>query len=299
MSSLYPIQTVQGAILRLQSQACGLFTPAAAGRGISIFNATHNEPDIPDRFSSMGQAKECLELSQLAYISSKYNTQHPVAPESNKFATYRSLLHRFSSALESMLHAGEGTMTDREQRAAEVLQIRTLLFYTVISIRMQDSAAIWNEMWWDDHYQSFAEIVRLAERVYSPIATPSSNSNQCHRQSFTMDLGIVGCLYDTARVCRDPVLRRRAIQLLRQSPCREGLWDSHLAASTATRQMELEEACAGEVKQAQDVPGWARIITVVPRFEPDQNCASVVYTRQRVDSEDLEPRQFFEVIEWR
>jgi len=298
MSSSYPIQTVQGAILRLQSQACGLFTPAAAGRSISIFNASHNEPDIPDRFSSMGQAKECLELSQLAYISSKYNTQRPVAPESNKFATYRARLSCFSSALESMLRAGKGTMTDREQRAANVLQIRALLFQIVIKIRMQDSTGTWNEMWWDDHHHSFAEIVQLAERVYGPIATSSSSSDRCC-QRFTMDLGIVGCLYDTARVCRDPLLRRKAIQLLRQSPCREGLWDSHLAASTATRQMELEEACVIEVKHAQDVPGWARIITVVPKFQSDQNCASVVYTRQRVDSEDLEPRQFFEVVEWR
>lgn len=61
------------------------------------------------------------------------------------------------------------------------------------------------------------------------------------KPSFSADLGIVPPLYVVATKCRDPRIRRQAVQLLRSSARREGMWDSELAANIGQWVMEIEE----------------------------------------------------------
>ncbi|KAG5983200.1 hypothetical protein E4U55_000541 [Claviceps digitariae] len=61
------------------------------------------------------------------------------------------------------------------------------------------------------------------------------------KPSFSADLGIVPPLYVVATKCREPRLRRQAIQLLRSSARREGMWDSELAANIGEWVMHIEE----------------------------------------------------------
>lgn len=61
------------------------------------------------------------------------------------------------------------------------------------------------------------------------------------KPSFAADLGIVPPLYVVATKCRDPRLRRQAIQLLRSSARREGMWDSELTARIGEWCMQVEE----------------------------------------------------------
>ncbi|KAK7749518.1 hypothetical protein SLS53_000093 [Cytospora paraplurivora] len=61
------------------------------------------------------------------------------------------------------------------------------------------------------------------------------------KPSFSADLGIVPPLYVVATKCRDPVIRRKAIQLLRSSSRREGMWDSELVARIGMWIMGIEE----------------------------------------------------------
>ncbi|KAH8891327.1 hypothetical protein GQ53DRAFT_153580 [Thozetella sp. PMI_491] len=61
------------------------------------------------------------------------------------------------------------------------------------------------------------------------------------KASFSADLGIVPPLYVVATKCRNPVIRRQAIQLLRSSSRREGMWDSELAARIGMWIAEIEE----------------------------------------------------------
>ncbi|KAH0495309.1 hypothetical protein TgHK011_008871 [Trichoderma gracile] len=62
------------------------------------------------------------------------------------------------------------------------------------------------------------------------------------KPSFSADLGIVPPLFVVATKCREPTVRREAIQLLRSSARREGMWDSELAANIAQWIMEIEES---------------------------------------------------------
>ncbi|KAM3486026.1 hypothetical protein MY8738_000777, partial [Beauveria namnaoensis] len=78
------------------------------------------------------------------------------------------------------------------------------------------------------------------------------------KPSFSADLGIVPPLFVVATKCRDPWLRRQAIQLLKSSARREGMWDSELTSNIATWVMQLEE---------QGVPGGGGP-AVPPAFDP-------------------------------
>lgn len=62
------------------------------------------------------------------------------------------------------------------------------------------------------------------------------------KPSFSADLGIVPPLFVVATKCRDPTVRREAIQLLRSSARREGMWDSEMTANIARWIMEIEES---------------------------------------------------------
>ena len=64
----------------------------------------------------------------------------------------------------------------------------------------------------------------------------------CHvKPSFSADMGIVPPLFVVATKCRDPLIRRQAIQLLRSSPRREAMWDSELAAHIGSWILGVEE----------------------------------------------------------
>ncbi|KAG5985519.1 hypothetical protein E4U54_006005 [Claviceps lovelessii] len=68
------------------------------------------------------------------------------------------------------------------------------------------------------------------------------HSSRRIKPSFSADLGIVPPLYVVATKCREPRLRRQAIQLLRSSARREGMWDSELAANIGQWVMHIEES---------------------------------------------------------
>ncbi|KAI6782956.1 uncharacterized protein J7T54_002116 [Emericellopsis cladophorae] len=71
------------------------------------------------------------------------------------------------------------------------------------------------------------------------------------RPSFSAEMGVVPPLFVVATKCREGILRRKAIELLRSSPRREGMWDSELAARVAQLVMDLEEADNPEMAQPQ------------------------------------------------
>lgn len=59
--------------------------------------------------------------------------------------------------------------------------------------------------------------------------------------SFSTNSGVVPSLYLTAARCRDAVIRREALSLLRICDRREGLWDSNVAAEIASKIIGIEE----------------------------------------------------------
>jgi hypothetical protein len=108
---------------------------------------------------------------------------------------------------------------------------------------------------------------------------------------------VIAPVFAAISVCRDPVIRRRGIALLKCSNRQEGILNSFLVAKVAERVVELEESGLGDVRCCEDVPNWARISEVRPSFDPVERRATLRYCRWR--SEDYVERQIVkEMIHW-
>lgn len=102
----------------------------------------------------------------------------------------------------------------------------------------------------DRHLPDFKLIVRLARRII----TEAYQKDRKRPSYLTFDHGLIPCLHLVGKYCRDRVLRREAIALLRDMDCCEGVWDSNGLANLDQQMMEIEEAGVG----TDFIPEWAR-----------------------------------------
>jgi hypothetical protein len=137
----------------------------------------------------------------------------------------------------------------------------------------------------------YNRIISLAADVVEP------DNSENVKPSFTIDLGVIGPLFEVISRCRDPVIRRRGISLLKSGYRQEGVWNSFLVAKVAERLVEIEEEGLGEVKSCKDVPDWARISDVHPEFDPVGRRATLTYGRCGGKS-NYQRRIIQEVVEW-
>jgi hypothetical protein len=86
----------------------------------------------------------------------------------------------------------------------------------------------------DAHTTSFEEIVDLGSKL-------TTETIQQRPEKFSFELQIIPPLYYTAIKCQVPSVRRRAVELLRLAPRREGLWNAHVATKVAEMVIEIEE----------------------------------------------------------
>ncbi|KAH8697902.1 hypothetical protein BGW36DRAFT_379639, partial [Talaromyces proteolyticus] len=127
----------------------------------------------------------------------------------------------------------------------------------------------------------FRHIIRLAESVLK--TGPSSNGTS--KITFTLESGILPSLFLITLKCRDSGLRRRALSLLGESYCQEGMWEGALLAKFMKEVIDMEEDLSdphrtgradGNLKAegvpeearfsdvalagCEDMPGWGRLV---------------------------------------
>lgn len=86
----------------------------------------------------------------------------------------------------------------------------------------------------DRYLIDFQEIVNASRRlIWMKKETPNTD--------FTFNFCVIPALHVVGRLCRDRLVRREAIELLRTYSCREGTWDSSVVAELSSRVIELEE----------------------------------------------------------
>ena len=108
--------------------------------------------------------------------------------------------------------------------------------YVIIDIWLE-CALSFPECSYDSYTASFEHLLELAAQVVH-LTNAQNNGTP---PIFQFEIGVIPPLYMAARKCRDPMLRRRAIDLLRQAPKQEGLWESGQMAAVAERIVEIEE----------------------------------------------------------
>ncbi|RYP68926.1 hypothetical protein DL770_008342 [Monosporascus sp. CRB-9-2] len=122
-----------------------------------------------------------------------------------------------------------------------------LLYHIMASILADTCLRPDDEMAFDRHCHGFVSIITHSANILEAVRAVHDSNDLVFSRSgselslFTADIGWTPPLYFTALHCRIHHIRRRAIELLRALPSREGIWDSVFAAFVAEEVMRIEE----------------------------------------------------------
>jgi hypothetical protein len=280
--------------------------------------------DMPPSFSSLAEARECLDLCYNICVRdfgnfeySKFlaacltaetpqswilvpTTQDPTIQAARTSVSQKceDMLSHWAHAFESYAVASKRNLDPAQRRG--ILSLKLLHRMAQLHLKVFKTIDELDETIWDDHQTLFEEVVSLATSLVDSASTlgtaPSTPTAQGKGKgngpTFTLDSGIVTPMYLVATKCRDPHVRRQAIALLHSAGRQEGVWNGAVIASVCERFVEMEEAGLGEVRSCKDVPAYVRLSRVSPKFDITGRRAEVSYVRDR--AQDFET----EVIEW-
>ncbi|KAL2431125.1 hypothetical protein ABEF95_002678 [Exophiala dermatitidis] len=141
------------------------------------------------------------------------------SPDSVLFFSMRhSLLDELLQWKASLIAAHTGTADVATDRTKAYL----LMYWAFCYISLAACVSL-RQTIFDDFMAQFAEIVEHAT-VY---LRDGGRSTEAEAQSLSIsshDPGVIPPLYFCATKCRDPILRRQALHLLRQAPRQQNLW---------------------------------------------------------------------------
>ncbi|RAH69095.1 Zn(II)2Cys6 transcription factor domain-containing protein [Aspergillus aculeatinus CBS 121060] len=266
---------------------------------------------IPQCFSSLAEARDVYEHHDGMFRREYHLMVNAMA----RFGTvdepeilvrrYTEILQKWSSALDCFEQVRGPSLTMKEQAGLKILQIHRLRHNLLLEQYMSGSS---ESTVWDRYNAIFKEItalaasvVELSSSVGSPAILPAQSFGSLRdlrdrprlSPSFSLDLGIISPLYDVATLCRDPVIRREAVGVLRSACRQEGVFNSHVCAVVAEKVISLEEKVAleggldygrdsatvvelisetdagrhGFISRCSEVPGSARLTYAYPEFD--------------------------------
>lgn len=232
---------------------------------------------IPTSFSSLSQARDSL-IFHWHQLARPTNKEYFDDKTSLSFFTgwqarhegSQKILGQWSSVFDAFLKTHGRSLAESDKKGVAMLRIQHEIGFMSIQL---GRTYFEDQTLWDQFLALFNRIISLASEILD------YDSKSRRYPTFSLDMGIVGPLYEVASRCRDPVLRRKAISLLKSRCMQEGVWNSILTAKVAERLVEIEEEGLGEVKSCHDVPDSARLSYVAPMFDPAGRKVVVKYMR--------------------
>ncbi|EEA28512.1 conserved hypothetical protein [Talaromyces marneffei ATCC 18224] len=263
---------------------------------------------IPPIFASLSEARSAMEYygqlyrmtvdaSEIGSLSMspdemKDYTADP-DPRSAFAVKYLSILKRWTSAFDAFLEGRAGSFTVAEMRTVRILRMQQLHSQISIEVSTRYTCAE-NQMFWDDYCPVYEEMINLIEAI---LATEGPEGDLTTRNaSFSLDLVTIGPIYDLARRCRDPQIRRKALEVLRTCHRREGMWDSELALLVIERVIAIEEDGIS-VQSCKDIPNWRRILHIQHLLDMEARTIHLKYERVASATRPVVV-QMQEVITW-
>ncbi|KIX10674.1 uncharacterized protein Z518_01758 [Rhinocladiella mackenziei CBS 650.93] len=234
-------------IERLRMRFCSIVdAPSALALSASIKRSRIEHrlslPEIPHCFSNLLEARNKLEeIVEWA--------QENIDP-SISTGDDRSQVH---TLLSTWIVALDGTgITALERYEALITSKKLLKAAALVASILLDTLGTLTECSYDVHVEKFAEIIELyREAVDNPTRT-------FRNVSFGIDSGVIDTLVFVAGRCRDPMIRRLAIELLDKTNRTEGDLQGSTGSTILQTLMELEEENLN-VTSASDVPEGRRL----------------------------------------
>ena len=254
--------------------------------------------DVPEHFATLDEARNCLEYHCNGYVKFFKNIEDGEIPGANDHEIRRqfwcSQLERWDRAFEAFLRKPSTKLTPRAQQAALALKINHRL--GKMHLKHAVSSVLNDDMTWDLHPQEGEDIVQFAEDLLALDET-ARGSPGARRVEYSLDMWLVGPVYSVAHKYRDPILRRRAIAVLKNANRQEGVWDSAVVAKVAERIVAIEEGAVGTVRSFQDVPDWARIHGLDVQFDKQARRGHLSYIRP-ISQQHGSSEVFKETVYW-
>ncbi|XMA09258.1 hypothetical protein WAI453_002049 [Rhynchosporium graminicola] len=251
---------------RMDLQIMNWIDPRPASVHLEMMNEDEKMvQDMPDVFTSLQESRTYLELIQrrtshfIASTTKSYpqldnNTRMTrvdtgtetgtvkVHPESEtglpsslpqaqriEFASYLKEMTRWLDAYAPLYDCQEEG--SRRWAAAALLHIEALTHRVMLLSSFSNSL--------DSFVSTFRYVIDTAEKI-------TDDPLFAQDDLYTFDIGIVNPLRLVAKWCREPIIRRRCVALMRRAKCKEGLWDALCMAAVNEWIMGIEEESMDE-----------------------------------------------------
>ena len=216
------------------------------------------QPMLPSSFDSLHEARETLDAI-IRYASRIVDSvpQGWVGSRKDVFiSNMEKLLYEWKGIFDTFIEKNPDKKEDTN------LPVKSMQIHHILAEIMTGTFQAGNEKIFDKFNDQFAKLVELADsHGIQDIPRPGQ------RLVYRLDLGLIGPLYFTTHHCRDPVIRRKASNLLQRTHHIQGIWDSVLAAVIVQKFIEIEER-GRTVQSCDDVPESARVRKVYSIFDP-------------------------------
>ncbi|KAL6694536.1 hypothetical protein J3F84DRAFT_377157 [Trichoderma pleuroticola] len=214
-------------------------------------------------------------------------------------------LQAFNSSQRGLL----ANLTPRKMYRTPLLR----LYHTMATIMAATSLRGTDEMIFDSYNPNFAALLRQAVELWDVmhnayLAFKNLTGYVMPAICFTADMGFIPPLYYTVVKCRQPNLRRMAIEILMSAPHREGAWSGPLVARMAKHIMDREEE--GMYKELDVMPAYRLGQSELPVVPPSSRFnditvslpervggkATLFCSRSRGGGEWITDKQEFDVV---
>nr|POE51670.1 hypothetical protein CFP56_25877 [Quercus suber] len=229
-------------ICRMGDLASSIVISVRNQQGQTVDHHRTSIPTIPATFKTMLEARDCLQ-SILDWGHDAAGSYYLHKSSNADFAqSLQHLRKKWETALRLYSEDKAGTEMMTVDRSTGLLRaaciVGTILLQTFNTQR---------EEIYDDYISDFRSIVELVEQANSSVDS--------HRRqiSFGIDGGLVDIIKFVGIKCRDPNLRRRALQMLCSGGRIEGDRTASIPGEILRTQIELEERGL-DVSLCEDVP---------------------------------------------
>lgn len=228
--------------------------------------------EIPSHFENITEARSSLEgaLNQLTvfFLDLELDDQYydMAVTSGEKHLLFARFFESWELAFSDMLARERPNMSANDRKAAMILKAHHIVGEILSNVDLAEG-----ELGWDAFHGKFEAIVDLAAAVLEDTARSDASIIEARwKQSgvfisstsatLSFSLGIVDPLYEVVARCRDPMLRRRALDLLATHPRQECIWSSWSAWKVGKFLIHLEEEGSGKPPtQPSDIPAERRV----------------------------------------
>ncbi|KAK5110877.1 hypothetical protein LTR85_000715 [Meristemomyces frigidus] len=253
---------------RLQTQSKGLM-----GKDMNLVpDMLAINAERPTFFRDLHEARSGLEvvLNQLTvYFMDLELDDHfydMAVSNAEKHLLFAPWLESWEKAFSAFLTQHQAALSLQDRKAAMILKAHHLSAEIFAQVDLS-----LGEMGWDAFQDKFTAIVDLATAILEETTQADTSVIEARWKTgggfisapsatLSFSLGIVDPLYEVCVRCRDPVLRRKALNLLARHPRQECMWSSWSAWKVGKFVLHLEETGAEATpRSSSDIPAERRI----------------------------------------